>query len=250
MKLNNSGLKQFKVSILLMKNSFLKNLPKTEKKINKKVADFKNLSNFHSKNNKHQYKFNKIFSKTNDKSLGFDTYRNIKVQTALSSSYKKFRTPYQKLHFKNKMLKDIFGSSKNSLQNSDIEKQINEKIIDIRPYSTGIKIKREEKILTPRLYLVKLNKNKNNEKDIFKKILKKNKTTNSHLLSEITNSFSQSFINNNYNNYNKPNLTNRKEYKSKKRINIFKIFKPNCYYNKLNLEKLSSILRKYSYADI
>ena len=116
-----------------------------------------------------------------------------------------------------------------------------------------MKIKREERILTPRLYIVKLNKNKNNEKDIFKKFLKKNKSTNSHLLSEITNSQSQSLINYNYNivyDYNKSNLTNRKEYKSKKRINIFKVFKPNCYYNKLNLEKLSNILRKYSYADI
>ena len=69
----------------------------------------------------------------------------------------------------------------------------------------------------------------------------------------MANSSTQTFNKINFNDNNKVvNLANRKEYNNKKKniIKNFKLFKPNCYYNKLNLEKLSNILRKYSFADI
>ncbi len=256
MELQNLELKKFKVSIILMKNPTLKNIYINKKIIPKRSGNSKNLLNFYSQNNIQQYKPNKLFSTSIKKPLGLDLNKDIKFQTGISSSHKKFQTPYQIFHLKNKMLKDIFDYSKISHKNSYIQQQIkvNKKIVNIMPYTASKKNTREYRALTPKFNYVKLNNFKNNERTFNgKRFLKKNKTVNNHIKPEMANSSTQTFNKINFNDNNKVvNLASRKEYNNKKKniIKQFKLFKPNCYYNKLNLEKLSNILRKYSFADI
>ena len=205
-------LKKYKVSILLMKNSFIKNnLPKSERKQiqnyleDKKIKFSKKSLNVHSQNN-----INKLLNNINDKMLfKSDPLKNMKVQTTLSSNHKTFRTPYQIIHLKNKILKNLFDYSKNNKQNSNIEKQFNKEIINIRPYSTREKNKKNEKLILNR----KLNlKDLNNSKKLFitKKIMKKNKTLSPAISSESSISY------NKYNNINEIYLY--KELKEKNKL--------------------------------
>ena len=147
-------LKKFKVSILLMKKSFIKNnISKSERKQiknfleDKRIKFLKKSLNVHSQNNINS-EINKLLNRISDKkSFKSDGLKNMKVQTTLSSSVKTFRTPYQIIHLKNKMLKNLFDYSKNNKQNINIEKQFNEEIINIRSFSTREKNKRNEKLI-------------------------------------------------------------------------------------------------------
>ena len=248
-------LKIFKVSILLMKKSFIKNnISKSERKQiknfleNKRIKFLKKSLNVHSQNN-----INKLLNRISDKkSFKSDGLKNMKVQTTLSSSVKTFRTPYQIIHLKNKMLKNLFDYSKNNKQNINIEKQFNEEIINIRSFSTREKNKRNEKlILKEKLNLKSLSWSK--KYLISKKIMKKNKTLNPVMSSPEPSISYNNFNNNNFlSNKNEIPLNEKLKDKSnlKLKFKYIKSFRPNCYYNKLNLEKLSNILRKFSFVDI
>ena len=260
MKLNDSEPKNYKVSILLMqkksnkkekskidllKLKYSKTSIKSKKIFNqlllKKIN--KPLNLFASNNNN-----TKLLE--NNKSIP-ESFRNIQVQTTLSSTNKRFKTPYQILKLKTKMLKDIFDYSKNSHQDSYIQKEINKKGIDIKPYTAYKKEKNNKILLSPQINKLNLNRInieniKDNNSSIKKKLFKKNKTFHYNISPRLLSSNNKEKYTSFY------SIKNKTKIDLLKTKNIFdmkskKPFKPNCYYNKLNLDKLKNILKKYSY---
>ena len=188
--------------------------------------------------------------------------RNIYIQTTLSSSLfkKKFQTPYQIMHLKNRIIKDIYDTSKNNNKVPKDIKGLKNKLISIRSYSTKnnkrcISGKITRNNIGRNINITSNNKDKEKEKNkiIMRKVVKKNKTLTPTYLSKTIPINKNTNENNNYNKYLRSvgNERNLCRYKSinKKKSNPIKNFKPNCYYNKLNLKKMYNILKKYSYAD-
>ena len=64
--------------------------------------------------------------------------RNIYIQTTSSSSFfkKKFQTPFQIMHLKNRIVKDMYDNSKNNCKVSKDIKNLKSKLLSIRSYST------------------------------------------------------------------------------------------------------------------
>jgi len=200
MELNSTGPKKFKVSILLKKKSKINEDKKTLDKINIKCKLNDNKIKKRKYILKHinsQKKFNCSFHNNNSildihkslpknisnliyykKLIESEPFRNMEVQTTLSSLNikKKFRTPYQILQLKNKMLKSKFEYSKIIHQNFFLEKEINNKIINIKPYNTkNINKKYENFLSTPKLDTLKAFDNKYKKIFIIKKTIKKNR---------------------------------------------------------------------------
>ena len=263
MKLNDSQLKNYKVSILLKQKRFIeKEKNKTERlrlkyhsenkksKINMNQLLLNNNIkplNLFLLNNANLSDINKSFPKDNTSKNERESFRNIQVQTTFSLSYKKFKTPYQILKLKNKLFKNIFEYSKYNHQNSYIKKEVKE--IDIRPYTAYKEKGRTKKVLlSPQINKLNLNKtNFENNKDNF---FIQNKTINKNKI--IRYNFSHRKISsNNKEDYNN-SIKDEKKIDFFKDKNILKIkqikpLKANFYYNKLNLDKLNNILKKYSY---
>ena len=186
--------------------------------------------------------------------------RNIYIQTTLSSSLfkKKFQTPFQILHLKNRIVKDIYDNSKNSCKVPKDLKELKNKLLSIRSYSSKnnkrcISGKITRNNIGRTINITSNDKEKGKNKIIMRKMIKKNKTLTPTYLSKtipVNKNINENII---YNKYLKTveNKGNLYRYKSinKKKNNPIKNFKPNCYYNKLNLKKLNNILKKYSYAD-
>ena len=266
---NNSKIKKIKVSVLLMKKSNKEKIKIDKKDVNNILKNKKiDKNNLFSQNYLKISQLGNSFQKNlsnlkNDKrNIKSDTYRNIKVQTSLSSGQKKYRTPYQILHFKNKILKDILDYSKNNHQNKSRETNFNKKLIKIRPYSTNKDNIRYEKLLIPNLKKSLLQKIKNTDNISDKRFILKNIIKNKNNFNRnfsLNTVFSYNNISNNIDLKNNNKLLYKNEIdlkryekllKVKLKMKPIKAFKPNCYYNKLNLEKITNILRKYSYADI
>ena len=186
--------------------------------------------------------------------------RNIYIQTTLSSSLfkKKFQTPFQIMHLKSRIVREIYDYSKNNCKFPMDIKELKNKLLSIRSYSTKnnkrcISWKITRNNIGRTINITSNDKEKDKNKTIFRKMIKKNKTLNPTYLSKtipINKNINES---NNYSKYLRTvgNERNLKRYKSidKRKNNPIKNFKPNCYYNKLNLKKMYNILKKYSYAD-
>jgi hypothetical protein len=186
--------------------------------------------------------------------------RNIYIQTTLSSSLfkKKFQTPFQIMHLKSRIVREIYDYSKNNCKFPMDIKELKNKLLSIRSYSTKnnkrcISGKITRNNIGRNINITSNDKEKDKNKTIFRKMIKKNKTLNPTYLSKtipINKNINES---NNYSKYLRTvgNERNLKRYKSidKRKNNPIKNFKPNCYYNKLNLKKMYNILKKYSYAD-
>lgn len=188
--------------------------------------------------------------------------RNIYIQTTLSSSLfkKKFQTPYQIMHLKSRIIKDIYDTSKNNSKVPKDIKGLKNKLISISSYSTKnnkrcISGKITRNNIGRNINITSNNKDKEKEKNkiIMRKVIKKNKTLTPTYLSKTIPINKNTNENNNCNKYLRSvgNERHLCRYKSinKKKSNPIKNFKPNCYYNKLNLKKMYNILKKYSYAD-
>lgn len=186
--------------------------------------------------------------------------RNIYIQTTLSSSLfkKKFQTPFQIMHLKSRIVREIYDYSKNNCKFPMDIKELKNKLLSIRSYSTKnnkrcISGKITRNNIGRNINITSNDKEKDKNKTIFRKMIKKNKTLNPTYLSKtipINKNINES---NNYSKYlrtvgNERNL-NRFKSIDKRKNNPIKNFKPNCYYNKLNLKKMYNILKKYSYAD-
>ena len=186
--------------------------------------------------------------------------RNIYIQTTLSSSLfkKKFQTPFQIMHLKSRIVREIYDYSKNNCKFPMDIKELKNKLLSIRSYSTKnnkrcISGKITRNNIGRNINITSNDKEKDKNKTIFRKMIKKNKTLNPTYLSKtipINKNINES---NNYSKYlrtvgNERNLNRFKSIDKRKNKNI-KNFKPNCYYNKLNLKKMYNILKKYSYAD-
>jgi hypothetical protein len=186
--------------------------------------------------------------------------RNIYIQTTLSSSLfkKKFQTPFQIMHLKSRIVREIYDYSKNNCKFPMDIKELKNKLLSIRSYSTKnnkrcISGKITRNNIGRNINITSNDKEKDKNKTIFRKMIKKNKTLNPTYLSKtipINKNINES---NNYSKYlrtvgNERNL-NRFKSIDKRKNNPIKNFKPNCYYNKLNLKKMNNILKKYSYAD-
>ena len=186
--------------------------------------------------------------------------RNIYIQTTLSSSLfkKKFQTPFQIMHLKSRIVREIYDYSKNNCKFPMDIKELKNKLLSIRSYSTKnnkrcISGKITRNNIGRTINITSNDKEKDKNKTIFRKMIKKNKTLNPTYLSKtipINKNINES---NNYSKYlrtvgNERNL-NRFKSIDKRKNNPIKNFKPNCYYNKLNLKKMYNILKKYSYAD-
>jgi hypothetical protein len=186
--------------------------------------------------------------------------RNIYIQTTLSSSLfkKKFQTPFQIMHLKSRIVREIYDYSKNNCKFPMDIKELKNKLLSIRSYSTKnnkrcISGKITRNNIGRNINITSNDKEKDKNKTIFRKMIKKNKTLNPTYLSKtipINKNINES---NNYSKYLRTvgNERNLKRFKSidKRKNNPIKNFKPNCYYNKLNLKKMYNILKKYSYAD-
>ena len=186
--------------------------------------------------------------------------RNIYIQTTLSSSLfkKKFQTPFQLMHLKSRIVKEIYDNSKNNCKVPKDIKELKNKLLCIRSYSTKnnkrcISGKITRNNIGRTINITSNDKEKDKNKIIMRKVIKKNKTLTPTYLSKtipVNKNINESNI---YNKYLKTveNEINLYRYKSinKKKNNPIKNFKPNCYYNKLNLKKMNNILKKYSYAD-
>jgi len=189
--------------------------------------------------------------------------RNIYIQTTLSSSLfkKKFQTPFQIMHLKSRIIKDIYDTSKNNSKVPKDIKELKNKLLSIRSYSTKnnkrcISGKMTKNNIVKNINITNNNKDKEREKDkaktIVRKAIKKNKTLTPTYLSKTIPVNKNINENNNYKYLRTVgNERNLNRYKSinRNKNNPIKNFKPNCYYNKLNLKKMYNILKKYSYAD-
>ena len=133
------------------------------KKKNKKY--FFNNKEYINNHKSFTYKYiprNISILKNEKKKIDSEASRNIQVQTTLSSlnNKKKFKTPYQILHLKNKMLKDLLEYSKNYPKIPNL----NKKLINIRPYSNGNTKKYESFSSSPKSEILKFETTKNYEK--------------------------------------------------------------------------------------
>lgn len=186
--------------------------------------------------------------------------RNIYIQTTLSSSLfkKKFQTPFQIMHLKSRIVKEIYDNSKNNCKVPKDIKELKNKLLCIRSYSTKnnkrcISGKITRNNIGRTINITSNDKEKDKNKIIMRKVIKKNKTLTPTYLSKtipVNKNINESNI---YNKYLKTVENERNFYRYKsinnKKNNPIKNFKPNCYYNKLNLKKMNNILKKYSYAD-
>ena len=200
MELNSPDPKKFKVSIILKKKSKINEDKKKLDKINikcklndniikKGIYILKHINsqkkfNFSFHNNNSIIDIHKSLPKNisnlihNKKPIESEPFRNMEVQTTLSSLNikKKFRTPYQILQLKNKMLKSKFEYSKIIHQKFLLEKEINKRIINIKPYNTkNINKKYKNFLSTPKLDKLKAFNNKYKKIFIIKKTIKKNR---------------------------------------------------------------------------
>ena len=280
MESDNHELKLMRVSVVLLKDDQIKyEKEKAEKRQQKLFLEYKNKKNlFIGKKSINSYKsFNK-FSPNNTiynyiprkisllKNFNNQIDYDMQFQTTLSSfnKKKKFKTPYQILHLKDKTLKNIFDNSRNYPKIPSLEKDIKKKLKNMRTYSNYNNIKYQSYFTKPNYEAQKLEMNKNIEKQkinniklVLMKGIKKDIKINPHILSFSSNKKVLNTINSNENNrkslihnindmsLNK-NLTNNKIKVKNKPITKIK---PNCYFNKLNLKKISKILRKYTYID-
>ena len=189
--------------------------------------------------------------------------KNMYVQTTLSSSLlrKKFLTPFQIMHSKNNSLKDMLNYSKNNDKIPNSEKEIKNKLLTIRSYSTKNynKLTNENIILKNTSNSMSMSKNKtfktnNSHKIILKNVIKQNKQNKTLFTSTYLSKTMPLNKNINEKNDNLESVNNEKyflRYNSieKMKYKPIKKFKANCYYNKLKLKKMDSILKKFSYAD-
>ena len=186
--------------------------------------------------------------------------RNIYIQTTLSSSLfkKKFQTPFQIMHLKSRIIKEIYDNSKNNCKAPKDIKGLKNKLLSIRAYSTKnnkrcISGKIVRNNIGRNINITSDNKERDKSKAFMRKVFKKNKTLTPTYLSKTIPVNKNINENNNYNKYLRTvgNERNLYRYKTinKKKNNPIKNVKPNCYFNKLNLKKMYNILKKYSYAD-
>ena len=277
-------LKEFKVSILLKKKAeiqrqkekALKEEELKELKYNIKDKNSLNLIenlkfisspkylNLFSVNNItyktfHQNISNSVIDK---KYIEPELLKNMYIQTTLSSSLlrKKFLTPFQIMHPKNNSLRDIFLSSKNNNKIPNAQKELKNRLLTIRSYST----KNKNRLTNESIIMKNTNnsvskiinfKNNGSHKIILKKVIKQNKNlipTSTYLSTTMPQNKTINEKNDN-NNYLR-SVGNEKylfRYKSIQKMKYKPInqFKANCYYNKLKLKKMENILKKFSYID-
>ena len=278
MELNTPRLQKFRVSILMNKQDEInRKKERVELKYHLKgkttINLLENIKYISSPKYLNLFSLNKLTYKTyknlpksisnliNDKSrIGQETSRNIKIQTTLTSAIakKKFKTPFQVIHYRNRQMKDLFNYTKNFCKIPKIDNKFNE-FINVRTCSTK-KNRRLDSFMKSQKSIIgeSFNKNINNENNkntiSLRKNIKNNKNFN-HTFMSTTNSSHNNEINEK--DINTSHLkTNENEFDfnmkkciDKSKIKPIKYFKPNCYYNKLNLRKISTILRKYSYID-
>jgi len=278
MELNTPRLQKFKVSILMNKQDEInKKKERVELKYHLKgktslnlLENIKYISTPKYLNlfslNKMTYKTYKDFPKNisnliNEKKREEpETFRNIKIQTTLTSAIakKKFKTPFQIIHYRNRQMKDLFNYTKNFCKIPKIDNKYNE-FINVRTCSTK-KNKRFDSFIKSQKSIIGESfdkiKNKENHKNTIslRKIIKDNKAFNHTFMSTTNSSHNNEIIEKDINNSHLKTNENEivlNKYKCIDKIKIkpIKYFKPNCYYNKLNLRKLSTILKKYTYID-
>jgi len=278
MELNTPRLQKFKVSILMNKQDEInKKKERVELKYHLKgktslnlLENIKYISTPKYLNlfslNKMTYKTYKDFPKNisnliNEKKREEpETFRNIKIQTTLTSAIakKKFKTPFQIIHYRNRQMKDLFNYTKNFCKIPKIDNKYNE-FINVRTCSTK-KNKRFDSFIKSQKSIIGESfdkiKNKENHKNTIslRKIIKDNKAFNhtfkSTTISSHNNEIIEKDINNSHLKTNENEIVlNKYKCIDKIKIKPIKYFKPNCYYNKLNLRKLSTILKKYTYID-
>ena len=276
MELNTPRLQKFRVSILMNKQDEInRKKERVELKYHLKGKTslnlIENLKYISSPKYLNLFSLNKVTYKTyknlpknisnliNDKKrVEQEASRNIKIQTTLTSAIakKKFKTPFQVIHHRNRQMKDLFNYTKNFCKIPKIENKYNE-FINIRTCSTKNNrrldsfMKSQRSIIGESFDKTKIIQNNRNTISL-RKTIKNNKTFN-HTFISTTNSSHNNEINEKDNDTSHLK-TNENEidfnmYKchNKTKIKPIKFFKPNCYYNKLNLRKISTILKKYSY---
>lgn len=278
MELNTPRLQKFRVSILMNKQDEInRRKERVELKYHLKGKTtlnlLENIKYISSPQYLNLFSLNKVTYKTyknlpksisnliNDKKRAEqETSRNIKIQTTLTSAIakKKFKTPFQVIHYRNRKMKDLFNYTKNFCKIPKIENKYNE-FINVRTCSTKNNRKldsfmRSQKSINGESF-DKIKNNENNKNSIsLRKIIKSNKNFN-HTFISTTNSSHNNEINekdiNNSHLKTNENEIDFNKYKCHDKIKIkpIKYFKPNCYYNKLNLRKISTILKKYSYIE-
>ena len=281
MELDSRELKKMKVSVVLLKDDQIKN--ETVKAVKRQLRlflEYKNKNNFFNRKNYiNSYKSfstispNNIYQNIPRKILLLKKYReqtdyedqtNIQVQTTLSSVSKKtkFRTPFQILHLKNNTLKNIFDYSRNYPKIPSLGKDSKKKLINLRTYSNYKNLKYQSYLTKPNNESSKyetpknVEKNNINTKKLFlMKGIKKDIKVNPLIFSNTSISLYKNTLNTINNNENNINLNEISLYKNfyNSKISLkkrpMKKFKLKCYYNKLNLKKISNILKKYTYID-
>jgi hypothetical protein len=275
MELNTPRLQKFRVSILMNKQDEInRKKGRVELKYHLKGKTslnlLENIKYISSPKYLNLFSLNKVTYKNLPKSISNlindkkraeqETSRNIKIQTTLTSTIakKKFKTPFQVIHYRNRQMKDLFNYTKNFCKIPKINNKYNE-FINIRTCSTKSNRKLGSFMKSQRSIIGEtFDKSKNKEKNritiSLRKNIKSNKNFNHTFLSTTNsshnNEINEKDISTSHLKTNE-NETDFNMYKCKDKIIIkpIKYFKPNCYYNKLNLRKISTILKKYSYID-
>jgi len=243
------------------------------KRLRKNIS-FLNDINFHSREGKSLKESNNKDFINKKISLKSAKMRSSFIQTYLSYREKKkisnSNSPYQILILKNKELKYHLESNKNYEE----RKKPKNNLITIRPFSANNINITSDSFIQPKNKLdlkSSLNRyNKNKMKFYFRRTIKiKSKETNS---SNQRNTTSQ-IQNNTFNNINgrtemnnnkmgnifilsdsKKNRCNDNKLfsirRSIKKLKYLKKFRPNCYYNKINLEKYNQQISKISQEEL